>query len=444
MPESRTSSRRAYADALSSKVWNFVTSSRLKTRNSRTKEMTTDLVELIDRVIAGDPEADPHAVYAQLRASKPVLRHEGMGVWLIARHADVKRALHEGDSFAPLTEGPGSPIFGRTILQMRGKEHSRKTAIVARRMRNPLVLKSDIQQSVDRIADELLAKIAAISGPVDLRASYTCPLALKVITDMLAVPEGEHWLQWYEALAAGGVSSITGDLSLRERAIVARQEIFSYLGPVIKARRQCPGADLLSDIASIEYEGASLTEEEAKAFVAFLLTAGVETTDRVLSSLLSHLADTPELWEALREDAQLVLPACAEALRMFAPVQALTRQVLEDVNIGGQHIPAGDKLLILLASANRDEALFDNPQQFRLDRFQRAPQREFTGGGSIVSFGGGVHHCTGAQLASVEMESGLRHLLNAFRSLRRAGEPSKPRGFVLRSPTSVRVSLEPT
>ena len=399
-------------------------------------------VELIDRLIAADPEADPHEIYRVFRDEAPVFYHQRMGVWIVARHEDVRRALRDGDRFAPLTGGPGTPVYGRTILQMSGKEHSRKTAIVARRMRNPRILDAQIRRTVDRIAAQLLADIARHGGPLDLKACYTCPLPMKVITAMLAVPEGEQWLHWYEALAAGGVSSISGDLQARERALRARKEIFSYIGPVIDQRRRNPGRDLLSDIASMEYQGESLTDHEARAFVAFLLTAGVETTDRVLSSLLGYLARHADLWRELRDNRERIMPTCAEALRLFPPVQALTRQALEAVEIAGQPIEAGEKLLILLASANRDETVFERAQEFLVDRFHESAQREFTGSSRILAFGGGIHHCTGAQLARVEMERGLGHLLDQFQGLRPVETLDPPRGFVLRSPPSVKVHLD--
>lgn len=399
-------------------------------------------VDLIDRLIAGDPDADPHEIYRVFRDEAPVFYHQRMGVWIVARHEDVRRALRDGDRFAPLTGGAGTPVFGRTILQMSGKEHSKKTAIVARRMRNPKILDAEIRRTVDRIATQLLEDIARHGDPVDLKARYTCPLPMKVITVMLAVPEGEQWLRWYEALAAGGVSSITGDLQARERALRAREEIFSYVGPIIDERRRNPGRDLLSDVAGMEYQGESLSDHEARAFVAFLLTAGVETTDRVLSSLLSYLAGYAELWRELRENRERIVPICAEALRLFPPVQALTRRTLEAVEIAGQPIGAGEKLLILLASANRDETAFERPQEFLVDRFHDSAQREFTGSSRILAFGGGIHHCTGAQLARVEMERGLGHLLDQFQALRAVETPDPPRGFVLRSPPSVKVYLD--
>lgn len=403
--------------------------------------MSSDALRDLDRFIAGNLACEPDAIYSRLRQEAPAIWHEGMGVWLLTRHEDVRRVLKDAATFAPLTGGPGTPIFGRTILQMTGSEHSRKTAIVARRIRNPRLLAGDLRANVCRISRDLLDRIGLPSGVIDVKASFSTPLPLKVITDLLDVPEGVHWVQWYNALAAGGVGSITGDASLRERALAARDEVFAYIGPIIEERRARPGADLLSDVAAAEHEGVRLTHDEALAFVAFLLTAGVETTDRVLSSLLALLATRPDLWERLRENSALVLPACAEALRMFPPVQALTRRAVVDVEIAGQQIVAGQRVLIVLASANRDESVFADPQQFCLERFSATPEREFTGASSILSFGAGEHHCTGAQLARVEMEIALADLLARFSRISAVG-PFETRGFVLRSPVSVPVQLE--
>ncbi|HBO13680.1 MAG TPA: cytochrome P450, partial [Halieaceae bacterium] len=291
--------------------------------HGRQPAMQESLNSLVDRLVAGDVQVDPAGVYRRLRAEAPVHWHEGMQVWMLTRYDDVRRVLRDSEDFAPLTEGPGTPIFGRTILQMTGREHSRKTAIVARRMRNPRLLATELRANVERRSEQLLDELGAPGGVVDLKAAYTSPLPLAVITDLLDVPQGVHWVDWYDALAAGGVGSITGDVALRERALRARDEVFAYIGPIIEERRRSPGSDLLSDVASIEYEGVRLTQDEAQAFIAFLLTAGVETTDRVLSSLLAFLATEPALWQELRADRSLALAACAEALRLFPPVQAL-------------------------------------------------------------------------------------------------------------------------
>jgi cytochrome P450 len=403
--------------------------------------MQEPLSALVDRLVAGDAQIDPAAVYRRLRAEAPVCWHEGMQVWILTRYEDVRRVLREPGSFAPLTEGPGTPIFGRTILQMTGREHSRKTAIVARRMRNPGLLAGELRENVERRSQRLLDELGAPEEVVDLKAGYTSPLPLAVITDLLDVPQGMHWVGWYDALAAGGVGSITGDLSLRERALAARDEVFAYIGPIIEERRRAPGRDLLSDVASIEYEGVRLTQEEAQSFVAFLLTAGVETTDRVLSSLLGYLAAAPALWQRLRTEPTLVPAACAEALRLFPPVQALTRRVTGDITLRGVDLKAGQRVLIVLASANRDQAVFEDPDTFQLDRFREAPEREFTGASSILSFGGGEHHCTGAQLARVEMQVALEHLLQRYSRLEPDHAMPAPQGFILRSPPALPVRL---
>lgn len=404
--------------------------------------MQEPLDTLVDRLVAGDAQVDPAGVYRRLRAESPVYWHAGMQVWMLTRYEDVRRVLRESENFAPLTEGPGTPVFGRTILQMTGREHSRKTAIVARRMRNPKLLAGALRENVERRSEQLLDELVAPGGAVDLKAAYTSPLPLAVITDLLDVPQGVHWVDWYDALAAGGVGSITGDAALRERALRARDEVFAYIGPIIEERRRSPGSDLLSDVASIEYEGVRLTHEEAQAFIAFLLTAGVETTDRVLSSLLAYLATAPELWEQLRAERTLAPSACAEALRLFPPVQALTRRVTQDLSVCGVDLKENQRVLIVLASANRDAAVFDEPDRFQPGRFREAPEREFTGASTILSFGGGEHHCTGAQLARVEMEVALEHLLSRYAGIRQDREMPAAQGFILRSPRAVPVRLE--
>ncbi len=404
--------------------------------------MQEPLDKLVDRLVAGDGQVDPAELYRRLRAEAPVYWHEGMQVWMLTRYEDVRRVLRESEDFAPLTEGPGTPIFGRTILQMTGREHSRKTAIVARRMRNPRLLATELRDNVERRSEQLLDALGAPAGVVDLKAAYTSPLPLAVITDLLDVPQGVHWVDWYDALAAGGVGSITGDVALRERALKARDEVFAYIGPIIEERRRSPGSDLLSDVASIEYEGVRLTQDEAQAFIAFLLTAGVETTDRVLSSLLAYLATAPALWQQLRADRALAPAACAEALRLFPPVQALTRRVTRDLSVRGVELGKNERVLIVLASANRDETVFEAADRFQLERFREAPEREFTGASSILSFGGGEHHCTGAQLARVEMEVALEHLLSRYARLEQDREMRGAQGFILRSPRAVPVRLE--
>lgn len=403
--------------------------------------MNNSLVADIDRIISGTGNANPEVVYKRLREDAPVLWHSGMGVWIITRYNHVKLVLKASDLFCPLTDGPGAPIFGRTILQMSGKEHSRKTAIISRKLRNPKILSGEIKPVIEDISRKLLLDLSARAGVVDLKLSYTSLLPLRVITHILNVEDGVHWVDWYNRLAAGGVGSIVGDSRVRDDAIMARESLFEYLDPILHYRRSNPGNDLLSDIAAIEFEGVRLTNAEGLAFVAFLLTAGVETTDRVLTSLVCFLASRPDLWQTLQQDASLILPACAEALRFFPPVQGLTRQAAKDVEIGGKLIKKGERVLAVLASGNRDSAYFDEPDSFELSRFSQSADRQFTGSSDLLSFGFGEHFCTGSQLARLEMSVALADLLRKFEILELADTQVQSRGFILRSPEKIPIRL---
>lgn len=407
---------------------------------ARTSERD-DLRSRFDALLTGASGLDPVAVHTDLRARAPVLWDERMGVHVVSRHADVVRILREETTFRPLTGGRGTPLFGRTILQMQGREHRAKSAIVSRRIRAPRAL-AGLQERVEsvsaRFADQL-----PVSVVVDMRERFTTWLPLTVVTDLLEVEEGVHWREWYDLMAAGGVSSITGDDEARRRGLAARDELFATIIPLVEERRQGAGDDLLSQLLAGEWDGHRLGDDEVLSFVAFLLTAGVETTDRVLSSLLRHLASTPSLWARLREDRDLVLPVCAEALRMFPPVQGLTREVVEPTTVGDTALQPGDLLLVLLASGNRDDAVFDDPDRFDAERFRDDAGRQFTGAASLLSFGGGRHHCTGAALARLEMQVGLDDLLDRFAALEPAGDLPAPEGFILRSPPTVPVRLVP-
>lgn len=394
-----------------------------------------DLVASFDALLSGEPGLDPHPVYRRLRNEAPILWDERMGVHVVSRHADIARVLREEDVFSPLTGGRGTPLFGRTILQMQGREHAAKSSIVATRIRAPrglAGLRDGIVEVSRRLADDL-----PTGTPVDLREAFTTWLPLTVITDLLAVEEGRQWVEWYDLMAAGGVSSITGDDLARARGIAARDELFEFVRPLLHERRADPGDDLLSDLVTRELDGHRMSDEEILSFTAFLLTAGVETTDRVLSSLLCHVLEHPEVWEVLREDRSLLLPACAEALRVYPPVQGLTRQVLQPTEVQGRALEPGDLLVILLASGNRDEDAFDDPDTFDVRRFSDDAERQFTGAGSILSFGGGRHHCTGSALARLEMEVGVGDLLDRFTAIAPVGEVPPAQGFILRSPRTV-------
>lgn len=398
------------------------------------------LVDDFESFVSGDSAIDRHDVFRRCRHDAPVLFSDALDAWVLTRHADVKAVLADEARFATLRDGPGAPVYGNSVLQWRGSEHQRKGGLVAKRLRSPRAVQefdSFVALTCDRLASELVQR----NGPVDLKADYAMWIPLLVIGELMAIEGAEKFRDWYHQISAGGVSSI-GHPEKRADAFVALHQLWDFLDPVIDDRRANPGDDLLSDLCTATFDGEPMPTEQIRALTGFLLTAGVETTERALSSLLVHLIATPELIDALREDPGKVTAALAESLRVFPSVHGSTRQALQDVEVHGATISQGDRIVPLIASANRDETVFTDPDSFRLDRFADDADRQFTNAGSILPFGAGRHHCTGSQLARIEMLHGVRALLDHTGGIAFSdGVPPAMDGFLLVSPAAVPVVL---
>lgn len=403
--------------------------------------MTARLDEQLDTFMRGGSDIDRHQLFERLRHEAPVIRSEALDAWVVSRHADVRDILADEERFASLKDGPGAPVYGPSILQMTGHEHQRKAGIVARRVRSPAAVTAS-DEFVRRTASDLADRLVAMDGVVDLKTEYAMWIPLLVIAELLKVDGADSFRDWYRDIAAGGVSSI-GHPERRERAFEALGELGAFLEPILEQRRAEPGEDLLSDLCTATYDGEPLPFAQILAMSAFLLTAGVETTERALSSLLVHLFEDPARWAELRDRPEMVTAACAETLRFYPPVHGLTRSAIGDVEVAGTPIAAGDRILVLLASANRDEEVFTDPHRFDLDRFRDSPERQFTNAGWTMPFGAGRHHCTGSQLARLEMEHALSELLPRVRTATFEGPVPGPAGFLLVSPDEVPVRLQP-
>lgn len=399
-----------------------------------------DLLETFERFVRSDPTVDRHEVFEACRANAPIFHSPALDAWVVTRHEDVRAVLADDAQFATLREGPGSPVYGNSVLQWHGREHQKKGGIVAKRLRSPRAVEDFdgfVAATCDRLAGELIDR----DGPVDLKTDYAMWIPLLVIGHLMAIDGAERFRDWYHDISAGGVSSI-GHPETRAQAFTALHQLWDFLDPIIAERRADPGDDLLSDLCTTTYDGDLLPVEQIRALTAFLLTAGVETTERALSSLFVHLFDTPEDLAALQADPDLIIGALAESLRIFPPVQGLTRRALQDVVINGVDIPRDSRLVPLIVSANRDGTIFDDPHTFRLDRFADNAERQFTNAGTVLPFGAGRHHCTGSQLARIEMLHAVRALLAVVDGADFVdGGPPPAAGFLLVSPAAVRVRL---
>ena len=403
----------------------------------------SDLVEQFDAVVDGNPNVDRHEVFARLRADLPSFFSQRLDAWVFTRYGDVKEVLSSDERFGRPLHGPGKPVYGRSFLEMTGREHNKKVGIVAREMRTPRAVKERLDGMMDKIAREQ-AELLPFGEEVDLRASYDMWVPLLAITELMQVDEAPRFCEWYHAIANGGVASIANPAA-RDAAIKARDEVKEFLVPVVAERRENPGDDLISHLLQGEFDGKPLPEEEIYAAVVFLLTAGVETTERVLTSTFRHLALNPEAWEEAagrRGDRDRLSAFSAEALRIFPPVQGLVREARRDEEVGGIAIKENQKVVPMLASGNRDESVFADPQRFDPDRFADNPGRQFGSSGDILPFGAGPHHCTGSRLGEVEMYHAFTKLFDRVGRMTPARELPPSQGFILHSPPELPVVLE--
>lgn len=223
-----------------------------------------------------------------------------------------------------------------------------------------------------------------------MKSGLTGLVPLDVIAELMALRGATAFADWYHAIVAASVSNVTGDPAIHEQGVAARDDLFAWLTPVIGEKRARPTNDLLSDLSNIEYEGEQLSDDEVRSFCAFLLSAGIETTDRALVNLCRELTNRPDQWARLKHDRSLIPSAVAEILRLRSPVQASVRQTIDDVELGPAHVPAGSKLALLLGSANHNENVFSEPGRFDLDRFAENAAAQFTPVGPQRGFGGGA------------------------------------------------------
>jgi len=398
------------------------------------------IVEGFDAVVAG-ADVDRAALFARCRAEAPAFYSETLGAWILSRYEDVKAVL-EDDAYRTLTEGPGAPIFGRSMLQWEGVEHNKKRGPVVKRIRSPRAVRESIDAQVVEIARRQ-ADGLVLEQQVDLRADYAMWIPLLVITELLDVHEATRFRSWYDAIAKGGISSISNP-ELRVAGFEALDALRDVVAPVVEERRANPGSDMISDLATATYEGEPFPTEEIIATVAFLLTAGIETVERALTSLLRHLALDRAEWDRLCariDDHDYLLAVSAESLRLFPPVQGTIRRATATADFHGETVRPDDKLIVLIASANLDETRFEGPAVFRPERFADNPDRQYTNAGDVLPFGAGRHHCAGSRLAGAEMVRSLQQLVRRTAWM----EPIEPlprgEGLLLHSPPSLPVIL---
>jgi cytochrome P450 len=374
------------------------------------------------------PFAVRDQAFAQLRAADGLSWHPPMpslfpmsedGFWAVTRRADIAFVSQHPELFTS-TQGVAldpMPVEVQRIatffLTMDPPEHTvyRRLISSAFTPRNVRRIEEQISKNAITVANDLVG-----AGDIDFVAACSARLPMMTITEMLGVPPSDREAV---ALAAEKLFSMSDDeySSLEERAQNTLNEmmLLSSTGvELAKFRRQNPGDDLMTSIVNAEVDGHRLTDEEVGAFLILLASAGNDTTKQTTTHTMMALVDNPEQRDWLMEDFDgRIGSAIEEFVRFATPVLQFARFATEDTEIAGQQIRPGDKLGLFYCSANRDEAVFADPEKFDL---QRSPNPHLGFGG------GGPHFCLGNQLAKAELRNLFRELLTRLRKVE-FGEP---------------------
>jgi len=378
---------------------------------------------------------NPYPHYARMRTADPV--HLNVhGSYVASRHAEVSLVMRDkrfGKDYVDRTirrYGPkimDEPIFrsmSHWMLQQDPPDHTRLRGLVvkaftARRVED---MRPRIQAVVDQTIDAVIEK-----GHMDLIEDFAFRLPVTIICDMLGIPE-EHREVFYKGSRDGGRILDPVPLTPEEiaQANMSNAMARMYFEQLFEMRRRNPGDDLTTQLVQAEEAGDKLSNEELTANIILLFGAGHETTVNLIGNGLLALHQNPDQLALLKANPSLISNAIEEFLRYDSSVQLTGRVTLEEIeDLGGKRIPKGETVLCLLGSANRDPAAYpDRPDELDITRPNVRP----------LSFGGGIHHCLGAQLARIEAEIAISTLLRRLPDLRLddARNPEWRPTFVLR------------
>jgi cytochrome P450 len=375
--------------------------------------------------------ADPYPAFAAARATAPVQRHEGLDLWLAFTHAEANAVLRDRrlgriwSDKAPAERFEAFNLIHRNaILEMEPPDHTRLRRLISTAFARGHVerLRPWVQQLADSLVDGLVERSGG-TEPVDVLAGMAEELPVAVIAELLGVPTADRPLlrPWSNAIVKMyeyGRTTQTEDAAERAAA-----EFVQYLRELAAARRQHPGEDLLTHLVTVrDSEGDRLTEDELVTTCILLLNAGHEATVNVSGNGLLALLEHPAELARLRADPTLLPTAIEELMRYDSPLQLFERTATEDVEIAGVTVVRGQKIAALLGAANRDPAVFADPDTLDVGRTDNPH----------ISFGAGVHFCIGAPLARVELQASFGALLTRTSRLE-PGAPARRRPeFVIR------------
>jgi cytochrome P450 len=354
--------------------------------------------------------ASPYPYYAELRRHAPLCQVDPGNLWAISRYEDVMAVLKNPQLFS--SKGfrnaflqpwlPYNPVVESMLFQDPPR-HTQLRALVNRAF-TPAAL-ARLEPMLRACSEQLVSDMLARRG-VDFIESFALPIPAAAICELLGLDASlrtrfKRWANDLNSISVTGPQEYARHEELRSMV----RDMEGYMSQVLEDRRRHPREDMMTDLLQARVEGQALSYEDLIAFSILLLGAGLETTIQLLGHSARVLMSHPEVEARVRADRSLIPRFIEETLRYEPPAHSVMRMTTDDITLHGQHLPRGTPLLVLLGSANHDEARFPEPERFDLDR--PGPQN--------LPFGHGIHFCLGAPLARLEARIALDVLLSRCR-----------------------------
>jgi cytochrome P450 len=372
-----------------------------------------------ENIYTTDALLDPYPHYQRLRRLNSVVWLAKHKVYALPRYAECKAALRNDGLFLSGNGVALNPLSNRlsrgTTLNSDGAEHDRRRKLLAHRLL-PKALRSvgeDIDKQADAVVDAAMQR-----GTVDAVADLATALPLAIVPDLVGWPrdERDHLIAW-----GGATFDVLGPVNWQAvRAIPRTLQMLRFARRVVRERSVLDGS-MAHELLCAADDG-KLARAECSALMIDYIAPSLDTTISAISNAVYLLAAHPDQWRLLKKDTGLIPNTINEVLRFESPLRAFARKVRDDTEVGGTPIPAGSRILIMYASANRDEEEWDDPDTFDIRRDARRH----------VAFGNGTHACAGQGLARLETEAMLRALLERVDRIEMAEQPSWAENNIIR------------
>lgn len=366
---------------------------------------------------------DPGPAFEKLRESRPVAHIPELELWLVSRFEDCKTVIRDVERFGHMpadmmSEVPdevkddlpeGYMVWYPTLINTDPPEHTR----IRKLAQKPITPKSVLRKEeyARKAANDLIDGFID-DGQVEFVENFALALPILVLTHVLGVPQQD--VKQFERWIMNTTELFDPSISAERRVELARDQIDfgNYVAEAIAARRADPQDDLISDLIASEEEGEKrLTDKEIQGVVSQLILAGFDSTAGGICFAITHLCQHPELLERVKEDPEIIPTVVEETIRRSTPVRGVVREAKADVELGGETIPAGARVMALVNSANQDPAQFGCPHQFDIDRDPKELRQH-------IGFGQGRHKCIGQPIAQLDMRVAIEALVNRLPNLR--------------------------